>query len=122
MESDELAVHASVDQVGHRIAASTVWNCAVSGWVNTARSDERLGLEGLVLRLRDGSGIEQLLGTCDLFGRALGTAGNLLDVPLLLGLLLLNRRPLPLAHAPAPRNEVDPVSYTHLTLPTNREV
>jgi hypothetical protein len=38
------------------------------------RSGERLGLEGLVLRLRDGSGIEQILGACDLFGRALGSA------------------------------------------------
>src|SRR6476469_1656069 len=84
-----------------------VWSCTVSGWVNTARSGERLGLEGLVLRLRDGSGIEQLLGACDLLGRALGSAGNLLDVPLLLGLLLRNRRPLALGHAPAPRNEVD---------------
>ena len=32
------------------------------GGVSTARSGERLGLEGLVLRLRDGSGIERLLG------------------------------------------------------------
>jgi hypothetical protein len=67
---------------------------------------ERLGLEGLVLGLREGPGIKQRLGVCNLLGRALGSTCNLLDVPLLLGLPLRKGGALPLGHAPAARNEV----------------
>ena len=38
------------------------------GAAGTVRSGERLGLKGLLLRLRDGSRIEQCLGACDLLG------------------------------------------------------